>query len=153
MCSGRLHPLLEAKGGGGHYILTPNKVPVTGSMPDDGGARFVRLPPTEIESASLRVAQLFHDSLLTRGLMTNWAALDDFTGSLSQLDPKNGATAHLVMPNGLVLPFWFDKWEKPFVAHPNLRRLLGLEGEEAADTRYYFDDLQDVTTVALVYLA
>lgn len=143
--SGRLHPLLEEEGGGGHYILVPEKMAVTGSCPGVA-TRFVRLPPAQTMPERLA-------ALRDLRAVVEPVSLGDLADLGGRSTYMNGARRHLIMPNGLVLPVWWNDTRKQYVKHPALRRALGLGGEEDGEWCYSVKDLQVSGSCAHVYLA
>lgn len=151
---GRLHPLFREPGGGDYCILTPGgKVPVTGSMPGFG-TRFVSLPPAG--SVDDRLKQL-RDKGAAVESVTIVDDLADLDGSKRAVDytlsgAGHYAYQHVILPNGLMLPVWWDNG-RAWVRHPNLRRVLGLKGDEDANSFYWLKDLRGTGKCAHVHLA
>lgn len=119
---GWLHPLLEEEGRSGNFILVPDEeglLPVTGDVAGLG-TRFVHLPP------DVSIEERRHQ-LRALGAVVGAASfgrVEDLTGK--ELTTKEGARAHFVMPNGLVLPAWdVNEHGGAWVSHYSLRPALG----------------------------
>ncbi len=149
---GWLHPLLEDEGEGGPYIMElAARQPVAGAMPG-AGTRFVRLPPAA--SAEARLEQLRAAGAVVGpvsfGTPPELACKDATVG---------GAREHLIFPNGLVSPLWFNTSslssarDEAVVRFPNLWRALGTgRAVEAADSGYALEYMGEVGACAHVYL-
>lgn len=68
-------------------------------------------------------------------------------------EDNDACREHLILPNGLLLPVsYFTDEGKEALKYPNLRRELGLNGDEAADSVYFLEDLEGAGRCANVYL-
>lgn len=142
---GRLHTLLKDERCAGHFIQAPFKMPVNGGLPGVGG-QFVRLPPRETMEERLQQLREWGAALEP----VTFGDLADFGGKAA--GDSDCGREHVILPTGLVLPVFYSTERKEWLAHPKLRRALGLGGETAPFAAYSLRGLRGSGKCAHVYI-